>query len=118
MAPGKAPRVQEAPGNVVQVAIAERIVDEARRLGFDLVGIAPPAPPETLERYQTWSASGFHGEMAYLARPDAAAKRADLSLIQPGLRSVVTVGANYRTVALPPDLRDDPSRGIFAATPG
>ena len=96
-------------------AIAERIVDEARELGFDLVGIAPPAPPTTLERYQTWLASGLHGEMAYLARPDATAKRADLSLIQPGLRSVITVGANYHTVALPPDQRDDPSRGIFAS---
>jgi len=95
--------------------IAKGIVDEARQLGFDLMGIALPAPPTTLERYQTWLASGFHGEMAYLARPDAIAKRADLSLIQPGLRSVVTVGANYHTVALPPDQRDDPSRGIFAS---
>jgi epoxyqueuosine reductase len=95
--------------------MSRRIVDEARQLGFDLVGIMPPTPPTTLERYQTWLASGFHGEMAYLARPDATAKRADLSLIQPGLKSVVTVGASYHTVALPPDLRDDPSRGIFAS---
>jgi epoxyqueuosine reductase len=95
--------------------MAKEIVDEARRLGFDLVGIASPAAPATLERYQAWLASGFHGEMAYLARPDAAAKRADLSLIQPGVRSAITVGANYYTAALPADLRDDPSRGIFAS---
>jgi epoxyqueuosine reductase len=95
--------------------VSRRIADEARQLGFDLVGITPPVPPTTIERYQVWLASGFHGEMAYLARPDATAKRADLSLIQPGLRSVVTVGANYHTVALPPGVRDDPSRGIFAS---
>jgi epoxyqueuosine reductase len=95
--------------------IAKRIADEACQLGFDLVGIAPPAPPTTLERYKTWLASGFHGEMAYLARLDATAKRADLSLIQPGLRSVVTVAANYHTFTLPPHLHDDPSRGIFAS---
>ena len=95
--------------------ITKHIADQARQLGFDLVGIAPLAPPTTFARYQSWLAGGFHGEMAYLARPDAIAKRADMSLVQPGLRSVVTVGANYHTVALPSSLRDDPSRGIFAS---
>ena len=95
--------------------IANRIMDEARRLGFDLVGIVQAEPASTLDAYRAWLENGFHGEMAYLARPDAAAKRADLSLIQPGLRSVVTVGANYHTVSLPDDLRDDPTRGIFAS---
>jgi epoxyqueuosine reductase len=90
-------------------------VDEACRLGFDLVSIVPPTLPTTVDRYQTWLESGFHGDMAYLARPDATAKRADLSLIQPGLRSVVAVGANYHTVPLPPQERDDPSRGIIAS---
>ena len=95
--------------------VARAIQDEAQRLGFGLAGIASPAPPTTLPRYQSWLASGFHGEMAYLARPDAVAKRGDLSLIQPGVRSVVIVAANYHTVALPADLRDDPSRGLFAS---
>ena len=94
---------------------AHTILDEAQRQGFDLVGIVSPTQPATLEHYQTWLAKGYHGEMAYVARPDAKAKRADLSLIHPGLQSVVVVGANYHTGALPAELRDDASRGILAS---
>ncbi len=97
-----------------QPLTAKDIADHGRRLGFDLVGIASPAPPTTIERYQTWLQSGLHGDMAYLARPDAVAKRADPSLILPGVRSVVVVGINYHTAPLPADLGDDPSRGIIA----
>ena len=90
-------------------------MDRAHQLGFDLVGIVPLGPPATLEHYQAWLAGGYHGEMAYLARPDAIGKRSDLSLILPEVQSVVTVGANYTTGALPAELRDDASRGIFAS---
>jgi len=91
------------------------ILDEAQRLGFDLAGIVAPQPPKTLDHYQTWLARGYHGEMAYLARPDATAKRGDLSLIQPGVQSVVIVGANYHTISLPGVLREDQSRGLIAS---
>jgi epoxyqueuosine reductase len=53
--------------------------------------------------------------MAYLARPDSVTKRNDLAQILPGVRSVVTVGVNYHTKALPTQFRDDPSRGIVAS---
>lgn len=95
--------------------IARCIVEEAHRLGFDLVGIVSPQTPRTFDRYQSWLESGFHGEMAYLARPDAIAKRADLSLLHSGVRSVVIVGTNYHTTTLPALLRDDPSRGIISS---
>ncbi len=95
--------------------LTNRILIEARRLGFDLVGIGPATPPVTADRYRTWLEQGFHGEMAYLARPDAVAKRQDLAQILPGVRSIVTVAANYHTIALPTELRDDPSRGIIAS---
>ncbi len=98
-----------------QPLTAKDVTNHARQLGFDLVGIASPAPPATIERYQAWVQSGYHGEMAYLARPDAVARRADLSRIQPGLRSVIVVGVNYHTAPLPADRRDDPSRGIIAS---
>jgi epoxyqueuosine reductase len=98
-----------------QKAVAEEVVAEARRLGFDLAGITQATPPTTADRYRTWLERGYHGEMAYLARPDAVAGREDLARVQPGVRSVVTVGANYSTVPLPPELRDDPSRGVVAS---
>ena len=96
-------------------AVGEEIVAEARRLGFDLVGIARATPPATADRYRAWLERGYHGEMAYLARPDAVAGREDLARIQPGVRSVVTVGTNYYTLPIPPELRDDPARGVIAS---
>jgi epoxyqueuosine reductase len=53
--------------------------------------------------------------MAYLARPEAVAKRGNLERILPGTHTVVVVGLNYHTLALPPALRDNPARGIVAS---
>ena len=96
-------------------ALADWIQADAHRLGFDLVSIAPARPPATATSYQRWLENGFHGEMAYLARAEAVAKREDLSRVQPAVRSVVTVAANYHTAPLPSRARDDPSRGIVAS---
>jgi epoxyqueuosine reductase len=97
------------------VTLAQRIRAQAHELGFDLAEIAPAGPMTTVDRYQAWLEAGYHGEMAYLARPEAVAKRGDLARILPGVRSVVTVGVNYHTGPLPAELRDDPSRGIVAS---
>jgi epoxyqueuosine reductase len=94
---------------------AEQIVAEGHRLGFDLVALAPAASPATMDAYRAWLAAGHHGEMAYLARPDAVVRRADLALTLPGVRTVVSVAANYHTRPLPAELRDDPSRGLVAS---
>jgi epoxyqueuosine reductase len=93
----------------------QSIINEAHRLGFALAGIVPAEPPATVDRYHTWLENGLHGEMTYLARTEAVAKRADLSLIQPGVHSVVVVGANYHSAMVPPELRDAPSRGIISS---
>ena len=95
--------------------LAIHIGDEAFRLGFELVGIVPVAPPDTVARYRAWLESNYHGDMAYLARPDAVAKREDLDSVLPGVRSVVVVGANYHVLPLPSSLRDDPARGVIAS---
>jgi len=100
---------------VYESETVQTIIDEAHSLGFDLAGIVPAESPTTLDRYHTWLENGLHGKMTYLARTDAVAKRADLSLIQPGVRSVVVVGANYHSSAVPPALRDDPSRAIISS---
>lgn len=86
----------------------------AREAGLDLVGIVPLEPPLTAARYEAWLSAGYHGEMAYLARADAVQRRRDPARILPGARTVVAVGLNYHTAPLPPELRDDPSRGIVA----
>jgi epoxyqueuosine reductase len=97
----------------MSAGLAELVRDDARALGFELVGIAAPDASAHLPHYQRWLAQGRHGEMGYLARPDAVARRADLRGTLPEVRSVVVVGMGYL-----PDERedepDDPAAGVIA----
>lgn len=95
--------------------LAGKIEQKARQLGFDLVGIAPAQSITTANHYRAWLKAGYHGQMAYLARPDSITRRKDLARTLPGIRSIVMVGVNYHTISLPPTLRDDPSRGVIAS---
>jgi epoxyqueuosine reductase len=71
---------------------------EALQLGFDLVGITGPEPPDHLEEFSRWLSQGRHGEMGYLATPRARQRREDPRKVLPECRSILVVGANY----LPP----------------
>jgi epoxyqueuosine reductase len=107
-------------GTAIGDRSGDRIRDRARALGFDLAAIIPAeatasATASATDAYRAWLAHGYQGEMGYLARPDAVARRADLARTLPGVRSVVVVGLNYHTRPLPAYLRDDPSRGIVAS---
>ncbi len=73
----------------------------AAQAGLDLVGVAPAGPTPQITAYQDWLAAGYAGEMTYLARPDAIAKRADPRRILPEARSVLVVGASYGREAPP-----------------
>jgi len=75
--------------------LAERIKREAREIGFDLVGVTAAGTATTHVRYTDWLSRGHHGEMSYLARPDAVARRADVRELLPSARSVVVVAMNY-----------------------
>jgi epoxyqueuosine reductase len=77
------------------MTLADHIKRLVRELGFDLVGIAPAGPAQSHDRYVDWLAHGYHGEMSYLARPDAVARRANVREVLPAARSVVVVGMNY-----------------------
>ena len=57
------------------VELAERIKARAHELGFDLVGVVPAGPMTTVDRYRAWIGEGYHGQMAYLARPQAVTVR-------------------------------------------
>lgn len=76
-------------------SLARRIKEQSRALGFDLVGVAPVEPSGYGDFYERWLAQGYAGEMAYLSRPDAVAKRRDPRLIMPEACSVVVVALNY-----------------------
>ena len=94
---------------------AALLKSHALELGFNLVGITPAAPSPYLDAYFRWVEAGMHGTMNYMARPDRQARRRDLNVILPHVRSLVVVGLDYTTNAVPDDLLQDPSRGRIAA---
>ncbi|MDF0668552.1 MAG: tRNA epoxyqueuosine(34) reductase QueG [Nitrospira sp.] len=100
------------------MSITATIKQEARRLGFDAVGISQVSSeqtgsiagdreksslshPETavprrlLDRLTEWLRRGYHGTMAWMERDPN--KRADPGLVLPGCRSIISLGTNYLT---------------------
>ena len=94
---------------------AEAIKLQAQLLGFNRVGLTRAEPSPQLNAYLRWIDAGHHGEMGYLARPDRLARRHDLSLILPGVRTLVMVGLDYLTLPLPIEIASDPRRGRISA---
>lgn len=74
-------------------ARARLVHESARRLGFELVGIAPAEPLATYPQFRDWLDQGYAGEMHYLPRRVAAYEHPRHVL--PEVRSVVVVGLNY-----------------------
>ncbi|HSU17483.1 tRNA epoxyqueuosine(34) reductase QueG [Longimicrobium sp.] len=95
-------------------ALSARIRNRAREMGFDLVGIAPAHPSAHGDAYERWVALGMHGEMGYLSREDAVARRKDPAVLVPGARSAVVVALRYYVPDADPAVTGDASRGIVA----
>jgi epoxyqueuosine reductase len=74
--------------------LEEQIKADARRLGFDLVGIAAAAEAQTHASFRDWLLQGMAGEMDYMEKHSDA--RRHPSSILPDVRSVVMVGLNYK----------------------
>jgi epoxyqueuosine reductase len=75
----------------------ERIVQEARRLGFDAVGVARADLPLEADfaRYEAFVEDGKHGGMAWLASAREARRRLNGDEILLGARSVICVARRY-----------------------
>ena len=98
---------------VPSVRLRDLIGEEARDLGFGLSGVASVERSAHMDLYRTWIERGAQGEMAYLARPDAVARRGDLRRTLSGVRSAVVVGHEYHQED-PPGVPDDAARGVIA----
>ena len=72
------------------------IKTEAKRLGFNHIGIAPAFPVPHYEEYIRWVESGCHGDMGYLARPDTLAKRQNPQEILEGCQRIICLAMPYR----------------------
>ncbi len=93
--------------------LERRLVAQARELGFALCGTTSAGPSGHTALYERWLAEDRHGAMAYLAREDSLARRADLRGTMQDVRSVVVVGHEYYAED-DPDLALDSSRAIVA----
>ena len=94
-------------------ALAEALKREALAQGFTAVGITDARPTEHGPFYRRWVDRGRHGEMAYLARPDAVRRREDLRESRPEVRSVLVVADAYGSEDAP-GVPHDPSLGVVA----
>jgi epoxyqueuosine reductase len=74
-------------------ALAARVKEAGRRLGFDPVAIGPASPPDHVAAFESWLDAGHAGTMAYLER--GRDKRADPGRVLPGARSVVACALGY-----------------------
>ncbi|MGC8856708.1 MAG: hypothetical protein ACP5QU_07920, partial [Anaerolineae bacterium] len=75
--------------------LKQAIKNEARRLGFTLVGVTLPQPVPHFSTYEQWLAEGKHGNMAYLASEEARLRRADPRRILPECQSILVLGTPY-----------------------
>lgn len=71
-----------------------KVHEALRNEGFDIFGIAAAASfPEESENIAKWIASGRNGSMKFMERDSG--KRADITLLAEGARSVIVAGLNY-----------------------
>jgi epoxyqueuosine reductase len=69
-------------------------VREARRHGFDVVGVTrPDAAPQARARLERFLAEGLHGDMAWMAGNPQ--RRGDPHVLWPQARSIIMLGLNY-----------------------
>jgi len=78
---------------IAALTIEDLIKAQAYGVGFDLVGITTLGAVETSAAFDAWLASGYAGDMEYLAR--GALKRSDSRLPVPGALSAIVVGLSY-----------------------
>jgi epoxyqueuosine reductase len=81
-----------------------RLLAEATRLGFDVVGFARADLPLTddFARYERFVAAEMQGEMAWLARLPEARRRLDGEHILPGAKTVICLARRYGRADDPP----------------
>ena len=95
------------------MTLAADIKEQAGALGFDLVGVASVEPSAHIDLFRSWVEGGAQGDMGYLSREDAVARRADLKLTLPSLKSAVLVGHDYYQEDAA-DVPEDPARAVVA----
>jgi len=90
--------------------VSSQIKDEARLLGFELVGISAVKMPPHEQSFAEWLRRGFAGELDYMKRTELL--RRDPRALVPWAVSVVSVGMNYYTSFVRPEPPSEPKGWI------
>ncbi|MCO6406179.1 tRNA epoxyqueuosine(34) reductase QueG [Aurantimonas endophytica] len=87
---------------------------DARRLGFDAVGVAPASSEGVLigERLDAFVEAGHHGTMDWL--PETAGRRRSARALWPQVRSIIVLGMNYGPDEDPLAILSRPDRGAIS----
>lgn len=102
--------------------VREGLRAAGRALGFTQVGFAPAEPPAHADAYRRWLDDGHHGEMGWIARPDAVRRRLDPKEALPGCRTIIVATLSYasdprRKAPRTDQGGDDPSGSAAADEP-
>jgi epoxyqueuosine reductase len=100
-APGAWP--ERPPSGAPAASLAERVVAEARRLGFHRAALVPIDPPVPMQRYREWLDAGYAGEMDYLSSPEHLALRAEPRGLLAEARSMLVVALAHQRHDPPDD---------------
>jgi epoxyqueuosine reductase len=97
--------------------LSHAIKRTAHQLGFAFCRITPVDRAPHADFFDTWLELGRAGEMTYLTRYQEKRRHprllADADAAE--FRSLIALAVDYHQFDLPPDLRDDPSRGVIAS---
>ena len=86
---------------------------DARRLGFDAVGVAPAVEDGLAgERLETFVAEGRHGTMGWM--PETVERRRSARALWPEVRSIIVLGMNYGPDEDPTSLQARGDRGAIS----
>ncbi len=77
------------------IKLTRLVKERAKELGFTLVGVTTPEPPEHYSTYLHWVDAERHGEMGYLSTERSVKRRGDLLQILPECQSVLVLGVPY-----------------------
>lgn len=94
------------------MSFSQDLKDQARRVGFDVVGIAPVQMARHADAYREWLRKGYHADMDWISRNVDI--RCDPGVWVPEAKSMVVVGVSYATQSPDPDIWNDPMRGRIA----
>jgi epoxyqueuosine reductase len=93
--------------------LTNALLGRAKEIGLDAAGVVVDPLSGHADFLRVWIAERRHGQMGYLARPDALDRRADLRETFPAFRSAVVVAQGYHRDD-PSDRSDDARRAVIA----